>query len=204
MRRSAICSSAAVTSTARVLGDVMDAWSTGRRVDHGEELRRADEDDRAALADALMLWLAVAPDPMFDADGREALRSDPVVARLHEAIETDSGLLGLELMRSRTGAGLEPAELAAAVGVDGALEALEAETLPAELVPTELLDALAGALDVSGPALRAAAGLSRSSFVATSAGGRLFRPDPDAAWCVEEDLTALAAAARSPAPARAD
>jgi transcriptional regulator with XRE-family HTH domain len=188
-----------------LLSEFIDAWNAGARPRVEDFLARAAPERRGALAGALGDWLAVAPAPPYDAAARAAIRSEPVLQAVLAATASDAGWPEL-LPRLRDRAGLALRELgervAAAVGLPGEglrtagyLERMERGELEAARVSQRLLDALGGALGISGRAL-AEAGAQRPAL----SSGALFRGESRHADAIAEEFEALAEAALRPAP----
>lgn len=203
-------------SSAKALSDFIDAWNAGRRPRVDDYLDRVPEPERDELADQLGLWLELAPTPDFSAAQREAIRAEPVVARVQAAVDSDAGLLALELPRLRARRSLSVRDVASALvaglalapgdvdRTEDYLQRVESGSHDATKLSRRLLDALAGALGASTESLRNAATLSGAAFRPSTAGGTLFRADPDAGQWVEADLEALTMAAMAPAPETQD
>ena len=147
-----------------LLNAFIDAWQAGHRPDAAEYVDRAPPDERAALAQAIETFLALAPEPAYDAETWAALTADPAIP----AIGGEAWSTLLPRLRERKA--LSPdglaAALAAALGLGGReakarayLDDLEHDRLVPERLSRRLLDALAGLLDAPAAWLeRASAG----------------------------------------------
>ena len=199
-----------------LLSEFIDAWNAGRRPSVRDCLRRVpDGPERAELAEAIEAWLALAPTPDLDAEGRAAVRAEPVVQRVLAGVERDAGLWP-ELLpdlreRSRLSLGqlagriverlsLPPADRGRAADYLGRMERGE---LDPTRVSRRLLEALAEVLGASPAALADAGSVGRGLRPA-SAGGTLFRTDGEADDQVGRDLAILSRAAMEPAPPSLD
>ena len=204
-----------MTSREQALSDFMDAWSAGRRPRVSEYLDRVAPAERAGLAEEIEEWLVVAPVPDYAPEARAAIRAEPVVQRVLQATTGSGGLLAVELPRLREQRRLSLRDLAARVveltglrsddvgRAEDYLRRTEAGELDTTRLSRRLLEALAGALDVSAERLVQAAALGAAS-VAPAPPRALYRRNEIAADAAYEDLEVLAAAASAPAPSRLD
>jgi transcriptional regulator with XRE-family HTH domain len=166
-----------MVSIDRALSEFIDDWNAGRRPQVDAYLDRVAEADRTELADRLMTWLEVAPEPAYDEAARDAIAADPIVQEATGAMASESGLWPALLPRLRSRAGLSLRELAVGlvrtIGLGGDTEAkterylgeLEAGELNPERVSRRVLYGLAGVLRVNVSLLE-------------EASGGAFRPEP--------------------------
>jgi transcriptional regulator with XRE-family HTH domain len=143
-----------------LLNAFAEAWRSGARPDAAEYLDRAPPGQREELAAAIEGFLAVAPEPDYDANAWAALTADPAVPAV--AAEAWSTLLP----RLRERRGLSTDGLAAALADRFAvaqprtrayLDDLEHDRLRPERLSRRLLDALAALLDAPAAWLERAA-----------------------------------------------
>src|SRR6478672_8798077 len=105
-----------MTTPAQVLSEFIDAWSTGQRPNVREYLARVPEGPgRDDLADQIGVWLETAPAPSLGDAARAAIRTEPTVRHVVEAVGSDAGLWPELVPRLRARAGLSVPELAARV-----------------------------------------------------------------------------------------
>ena len=82
-----------MSSIEQVLSDFIDAWNAGRRPSVRDYLARMpDGAARGELADLIGVWLETAPAPALDAGARAAIRAQPAVRRVLDAVGDDAGL----------------------------------------------------------------------------------------------------------------
>jgi transcriptional regulator with XRE-family HTH domain len=202
--------------TEQVLSDFIDAWNAGRRPRLRDYLARVpDGAERDHLAEQISTWLDVAPTPEYDAATRVAIRAEPVVEQIFEAVGEDAGLWPQLVPRLRERRGWSVDQLAeriaARFGLARADEARTAEYVAqlerGELGPSRLsrrlVDALGELLGASPGTLADAGGLT-TMLRPPAMGSALMRADerPDAQ--VLEDIELLSRAAMRPAPVPMD
>ena len=204
-----------MTSLEQVISEYVDLWNAGGRPDLDAFLARVAPEQQDELADAIEDFMLVAPTPSYSADTRAAIRAEPVVQRVL-AQTTPQLQLSIEIPRLRARRTLSVRQLATKL-VDamslspGDVDRTEdylARTERGELDPARfsrrLLDGLGKALEVPASALAQAAAVRPARPSAAPAvafrrsGGKTERSQ------AAEELDALAAAARAPAPADLD
>ena len=150
-----------MTDADRILTEFTAAWSAGERPDPDAYIDRAAPEERHELSRQISMFLAVAPEPEYDAATWAALEADPLAARA-AALPLEPEPWPALLPRLRERAGLSVAQLAERLGFapsprrDKAaryLERMEAGTLEPARVTETLLERLAGALGVPAGAL---------------------------------------------------
>ena len=196
-----------MTGHAQLLSKFIDDWNAGRRPAVDVFVSRAREDERAALEDAIAAFLETAPLPRYDEPALAAIRAEPGVRALADAVRGQDPWTEL-LPRLRRRRGLAPADLAAAVrnafglGEEDAtrardyIERLEAGELGSARLSRRLVTALAGALGVPAATLESA----RAAWSPAPAGGKLlWRAEDDRQEELATHLDTLAHALRPPA-----
>jgi transcriptional regulator with XRE-family HTH domain len=194
----------------RILSEFIDAWNAGRRPDVDEHLARAPDDERAALAEELLAFLAFAPTPDYGEEELQAIREEPVVVEALGAAGGRGGVLPALLPRLRERRSLTVGELAAeltdALGLERAraektaayVERLEGGELEPARISRRVFDALARVLRVPRSELEGAGELSRWGTAP------VFRGDEDATEAVAPHLELLGDALATPGGAERD
>jgi transcriptional regulator with XRE-family HTH domain len=194
----------------RILSEFIDAWNAGRRPDVDEHIARAPDDERAALAEELLAFLAFAPTPDYGEEELQAIREEPVVVEALGAAGGRGGLLPALLPRLRERRSLTVGELAAeltdALGLERAraektaayVERLEGGELEPARISRRVFDALARVLRVPRAELEGAGELSRWGTAP------VFRGDEDATEAVAPHLELLGDALATPGGAERD
>ena len=192
-----------MTGTDRILSEFIDAWRAGRQPDAAAYVDRSPPEARPELADAIGTFLALAPEPAYDATAWARLTGDPEVAAVAAAVAADATApwsVLLPRLRARRGFSLDElaAALARRLGTPGReakaaryLEALEHDRLVPARLSRRLLDALAGVLDAP------AAWLERAGAGPAAPAGALYRREGEAP--VEQRLEIIADALLAPA-----
>ena len=96
-----------MTDHARLLSEFIDDWNAGLRPALDSFVSRAREDERAALEDGIAAFLETAPLPRYDEQALAALRSEPAVQALADAVRRQDPWTEL-LPRLRRRRGLSP------------------------------------------------------------------------------------------------
>jgi hypothetical protein len=147
-----------VTSADRILSEFIDAWRAGDRPDAGAFVDRAPPAERPELAGAIETFMALAPEPGYDADAWSALTADPAVARAADAVEADAAepwSALLPRLRARHGLSLDglAATVAERLGIRGReaktrayLDDLEHDRLVPQRLSRRLVDVLGAVL----------------------------------------------------------
>jgi transcriptional regulator with XRE-family HTH domain len=190
------------TTIERLLGQFVDAWTTGGRPDVRDYLARAPEDERGELAARISAWLEVAPTPRYDAAALERIAAEPALAPAFAELEAEPAGLAEQVAALRERAGLAVSDVAARLVAlfhagDPAraqtyLERLEGGDLDESRLSRRLLGGLAAILGADPAELPA-----RPAF---ATGQTFFRADGEAGEWVAEGLDALSRAAMVPAP----
>nr|MCU0259309.1 hypothetical protein [Solirubrobacteraceae bacterium] len=94
------------TTIERLLGQFVDAWTTGGRPDVRDYLARAPEDERGELAERISAWLEVAPTPRYDAAALERIAAEPALAPAFAELEAEPAGLAEQVAALRERAGL--------------------------------------------------------------------------------------------------
>jgi hypothetical protein len=195
------------TDRDRILSEFIDAWNAGARPEVDAFLQRAQEADRADLAERISSFLAWAPTPDYSDASLEEIAADPMVREALAAARGPSGLWPALLPRLRERAALTTTQLAAAVvqalGLPAARERKTAEYLDrmerGDLEPAgvsrRLLTALAGVLGVGVGELEGAGDLGAWRAPSATA---VFRAEDRAAEAIRDDLEILADALAAP------
>ncbi len=199
----------------RILSEFVDAWNAGRRPDVDDYLARAPAEERDALADALVAFLAFAPTPAYTEASLEAIRGEPAVAAAIAAAGEQGGLLPALLTRARERFSITTTrlaeEMAPLLGLSADqvertasyLDRLEHGHLEPAGVSRRVFEALARVLGVPRDELEGAADVGGWGL-RLGAVAPVFRADEDAADAVAAHLEVLADAFEAPGGERRD
>lgn len=197
----------------QVLSEFIDAWNTGQRPNVDDYIARVPAEDRDALGEELLAFVALAPTPAYSDDALVAIRSEIAAA---VGPSEERGLFGSLLARLRERLGLSTAEVAGELVTElglsakqapktaGYLERLETGSLEPARVSRRVFDALGQLFRIPAAELEGAADRSGWGVPAVASAAPVFRANEDAAQRASRHLEVLADALVAPGSAPRD